>query len=313
MARVAENFEEAQLPAEYVPSLSEDLDLIGKIAITIIREVVTKNPLEAFLKGRIDYGDTVEQAVIKLLESTAYDRDGEGALTPDDTEKMAVRYFNNWTRKKFKTSIWTTEMKKYLTGEISAESVAEKIVSELAQSDTQELYEGIKSLLVWGSSLGSFGDDDAVFTYLGDVAGDGTKYDYNGILKKIKNTVKGMTYVNNSFNKAGIKRATRLDDIIIVMPYTLATDTDVDSLSGFFNLDKAEIKNRIIEVDTNDNKVYILDKYAVLIYTRLYQMLTQLNADGAFYNYFLHIDRMFALSPLFDSAFFTYSLGTAQD
>lgn len=312
MARVAENFEEAQLPAEYVPTLSEDLDLIGKIAITIIREVVTKNPLEAFLKGRIDYGDTVEQAVVKLLESTAYDRDGEGALTPDDTEKMAVRYFNNWSRKKFKTSIWTTEMKKYLTGEISAETVAEKIVSALAQSDTQELYEGIKSLLAWGSSLGSFGDDDAVFTYLGDVAGDGTKYDYNGILKKIKNTVKGMTFVNNSFNKAGIKRATRLEDIIIVMPYSLATDTDVDSLSGFFNLDKAEIKNRIIEVDTNDNKVYILDKYAVLVYTRLYQMLTQLNADGAFYNYFLHIDRMFALSPLFDSAFFTYSLGTAK-
>ena len=201
-------------------------------------------------------------------------------------------------------------MKKYLTGEISAEEVAEKIVAALAQSDTQELYEGIKSLLAWGSSAGSFGDNDAVFTYLGDVAGDGTKYDYNGILKKIKNTVKGMTFVNNSFNKAGIKRATRLEDIIIVMPYSLATDTNVDSLSGFFNLDKAEIKNRIIEVDTNDNKVYILDKYAVLVYTRLYQMLTQLNADGAFYNYYLHIDRMFALSPLFDSAFFTYSLGT---
>jgi len=143
MARVEENFEEALLPAEYVPTLSEDLDLIGKIAITVIRDVVTKNHLEAFLKGRIDYGDTVEQAVVKLLESTAYDRDGENALAPDTAEKMAVRYFNNWSRKKFKTTIWTTEMKKYLNGEISAEDVAEKIISALAQSDTQELYEGI--------------------------------------------------------------------------------------------------------------------------------------------------------------------------
>lgn len=313
MARVSENFDEALLPAEYVPSLSEDLDLIGKIAITVIRDIVTENHLSAFLKGRIEYGDTVEQAVVKLLESTAYDRDGENALTPDDTEKLAVRYFKNWSRKKFKTTVWTTEMKKYLTGEMTAEELAEKIVSALGKSDTQELYEGTKALLAWGSSLGSFGENDAVMTYLGDVAGDGTKYDYNGILKKIKNTVKGMTFVNSDFNKAGIKRSTRLEDIIIVMPYTLATDTDVDSLSGFFNLDKAEIRNRIIEVDTTDNKVYILDKYAVLIYTRLYQMLTQLNADGAFYNYFLHIERMFAISPLFDSAFFTYSLGTAQE
>lgn len=312
MARVEENFDEALLPADYVPSNSPDLDLIGKVAITLIRDVVTENHLSALLKGRIDYGDTVEQAVVKLLESTEYDRDGEGALAPDTAEKLAVRYFKNWSRKKFKTTIYTTEMKKYLTGEITAEELAEKLVSALASSDTQELYEGIKALLAWGSALGSYGDDDAVITYLGDVAGDGTKYDYNGILKKIKNTVKGMKFVNSSFNKAGIKRGTRLDDIIIVMPYTLATDLDVDSLSGFFNLDKAEIKNRIIEVDTNDNKVYILDKYSVLIYTRLYQMLTQLNGDGAFYNYFLHVDRMFAISPLFDSAFFTYSLGTAQ-
>lgn len=313
MSRVGENFDEALLPAEYVPTLSEDLDLIGKIAITVIRDVATENHLAAFLKGRIDYGDTVEQAVVKLLESTEYDRDGENALAPDDAEKLAVRYFKNWSRKKFKTTIWTTEMKKYLTGEISAEELAGKLVSALGSSDTQELYEGIKALLAWGSSVGSLGDDDAVITYLGDVAGDGEKYDYNGILKKIKNAVKGMKFVNTDFNKAGLKRGTRIEDIIIVMPYTLATDTDVDSLSGFFNLDKAEIRNRIIEVDTTDNKVYILDRNAVLIYTRLYQMLTQLNADGAFYNYYLHVDRMFAISPLFDSCFFTYSLGTAQN
>lgn len=311
MARSAETFGSGVLPANYVPSESADLNLIGKIAIQIIRDVVTKNPLSGFMKGRIENGETIEQAVIKLLESSDFDRNGANALAPDTAEKMAVRYFNNWSKKTFDTTVFVTEIQKYLTGEISAESIIEKIVGNLAQSDTQELYEGIKSLLAWGSSLGSNGDDDAIITYLGDIALSGGQTDYKGILKKVKNTVKGMTYVNSDFNKAGIRRRTNLDDIIIVMPYTIVTDIDVDSLAGVFNLDKAEIKDRIVEVDTTDNKIYILDRYSILVYTRLYQMLTQLNAKGAFYNYFLHVERLFAISPLFDSAFFTYKTPVA--
>lgn len=307
MARVSESFDGGVLPASYTPNVSSDLKLIGKIAISLIRDVVTQNRLAPFLKGKIDNGDTIEQAVVKLVESTGYDRDGENALTPDKAEKMAVRYFSDWSRKKFKTTVWFTEMEKYLLGEVTAESVIEKIVGALAQSDTQELYEGTKALLAWGSSVGSFGDDDAIIPYLGNLALVNGETDYKGILKLVKNTVKGMSYVNTDYNKAGIKRATRKEDIIIVMPYNIVTDIDVDSLAGVFNLDKAEIRDRIIEVDTTDNKIYILDRNAILIYTRLYKMLDQLNADGAFYNYFLHIERLFAISPLFDSAFFTFA------
>ena len=54
MARVSENFDGGVLPANYTPSVSEDLKLIGKIAISIIRDVVTKNPLSSFLKGKIE-------------------------------------------------------------------------------------------------------------------------------------------------------------------------------------------------------------------------------------------------------------------
>lgn len=306
MARVSETFDSGVLPASYTPNVSSDLKLIGKIAISLIRDVVTQNRLSPFLKGKIDNGDTIEQAVVKLVESIGYDRDGEHTLTPDKAEKMAVRYYSDWSRKTFKTTVWVTEIEKYLTGEISAESLIEKIVGALAQSDTQELYEGIKDLLYWGASAGSYGVSDFVMPFLGDIQAVDGQPDYKGILKMVKNTVKGMSYVNSTYNKAGLRRATRKEDIIIVMPYDLVTDIDVDSLAGVFNLDKAEIKDKIIEIDTDQPIVYILDKNAILIYTRLYRMLDQLNAEGAFYNYFLHVERLFAISPLFDTGWFTY-------
>lgn len=310
MGRSQETFSSGVLPANYIPSESEDLNLIGKVAIQIIRDIVAKNHLSVFLKGRIENGETVEQAVIKLLESNDFDRTGSNTLAPDTTEKMTVRYFNDWSKKTFNTTVFVTEIQKYLTGEISAEAIVEKIVGNLAQSDTQELYEGIKDLLAWGSTNGSNGTNDSVITNLGTVELVNGATDYKGILKKVKNTIKGMTYVNPDFNKANVRRRTNLDDIIVVMPYTIVTDIDVDSLAGVFNLDKAEIKDRIVEVDTTDNKIYILDRYSILVYTRLYQMLTQLNAKGAFYNYYLHVERLFAISPLFDSAYFTYEVPT---
>ena len=59
--------------------------------------------------------------------------------------------------------------------------------------------------------------------------------------------------------------------------------------SALFNLEKAEINSKIIEVDLDTDAsgfydIYLVDKHAVLDFTRLYQMVDQLNADGLFCN-----------------------------
>ena len=312
MARVSDTYTAPTQASGYSPSVSNEFAMIGKIAYSVIREVVAKNPLSEFMKANIENGDTIEQAIVKLVESSAYDSTGAGALSRDTTVKMAVRYFKNWTRKKYKTTVDMIELRKYLEGNTSAEEVATKLVSVLGQSDIHDLYQGIKGLLSWGSTNGSNGSNDTALVNVGTVAALTTSIDYKGILKKVKDTVSGMSFVNNSFNKGGILRATNKDDIIVVMPYSIKNSIDVDELTGFFNLSKGEIKNKIIELDTTDKKIYVLDKNSILVYTRLYQMLDQLNADGAFYNYFLHVERLFAISPLFDGAFFTYAEPTVE-
>ena len=117
-----------------------------------------------------------------------------------------------------------------------------------------------------------------------------------------------MQFVNDKYNVAQIKKKTNAEDIYIIMPYTLKNKLDVEELAGVFNLDKADIKDKIIEIDTEADLdgfqyVYIVDKYAILDYTRLYEMLNQLNADGRFWNYFLHVERLFGISPLFDAGY----------
>lgn len=306
---VDNNFAPGKTGAEYQPNTYAELgDMIGKIAYQFIRQIEAKDPLSIFDKMPITNGDTIEQAVIKLVESQAYDKTGANALKRDTTVKMAVRYFNNWERRKYKTTVDISELRKALVSSSSAEAVASNLVSVLSQSRIDEKFQNVKKLLKWGTTAGSLGSGTSVLKDVGAVnkATDGT-LDYKGILKKIKDTVKGMTFVNTTFNTAGLRRRTMLEDIVIVAPYTIINAIDVDELSGVFNLSKAEIRDRLVEIDSEDSYIYIVDKNAILDFTRLYEMANEKNADGLFYNYYLHVEDLFAISPLFDACYFDYA------
>ena len=305
---ITNSFSVGQGASSYTPNVYEEFGMIGKVAQQIIRGVEGKNPMAVFDKMPVDNGDTIEQAVVKLVEATAYDPTGAGALSRDTRVKMAVRYFKNWQRHTYKTTVDIAKIRKVLMADKGASDVAERLVSELAQSRIHDKFQSLKALLLWGTTGTSWLPGSSLLVKKDNVnkLTDGST-DYKGILKQIKNIVKGMQFVSDDFNRGEIKRSTREEDIYIIMPYTLKNAIDVDELAGVFNLDKAELKNKIIEIDdTSNNYVYIVDRNAVLDYTRLYEMADQKNADGLFWNYFLHIEDMFALSPLFDGCFFEY-------
>lgn len=307
---IVNNFGAGQTGGNYQPNTYEELgSAIGKVAVQYLREVEAKNPMTVFDKMPIDNGDTIEQAVVKLVEATEYDPTGAGALSRDTREKMAVRYFKNFQRHTYKTTVDFSKIRKVLETGKGASEIADRLVSVLGQSAMNDKYQSLKALLAWGRTPASYDGTNSVLVNVGTVSGGS---DYKGILKKIKNVVSGMKYVNADYNRGGIQRLTKEEDIFIVMPYELKNAIDVDELSGVFNLDKAEIRNRIIEIDTDEKFVYIVDRQAVLDYTRLYEMADQKNADGLFWNYFFHVEHLFALSPLFDGCYFEYTAGGEQ-
>ena len=290
----------------YTPSTLTELgDMIGKIAHSIIYDNSTKDHLAVFDKMPVDKGDTIEQAVVKLAESLAYNSAGLDALKRETTVKLAVKYFNEWTRKKFKKTIDISEMRKVLNSDHDVSDITAKIVASMTEGDKQEKYENVRDLLTWGRQTAD-GGTGAVLVNAETVAYN-SGIDYKGVLVAMKNAISGMKFVNATYNTASLKRRTRPEDIYILMPYQLKNKLDVDELAGVFNLDKAEIKDRIIETDTGvESKffyIYIVDKHAVLDFTRLYEMIDEKNADGLFWNYYLHTERLYALSPLFDGCY----------
>lgn len=311
------NFTGGVAPSDYTPTTISGMgSAIGKVAEQVIRQFSAKNPLEVFEKKPVNNGTTIEQMFVELIESQAYDPDGANALTRKNPD-LIVKYFDDWTPAKFHTSVDTSLIRKVLIGEKSASDVATKIVSVLSESDTHEKYLAIKQLLALGKQVADGGQNTggtasgvgATLVRYATIPYDSVNstIDYKGILVALKDAVSGMQFVNSSFNTASVVKKTDKEDIYILMPYTLKNRIDVGELAGVFNLDKDRIEGKIIEIDVDEashyNYIYVVDRNAILSYTRLYEMLDQLNADGRFWNYFLHVERMFGISPLFDACY----------
>ena len=251
MSRVNPSYGAGVGGTDYEPTTIEELgSMIGKVAQTIIRENSTENRLSVFDKGFIEDGDTIEQAVILLAESQAYDKDGAHTLDRETSQKFAVKYFKNWTTKTFKKTIDISELRKVLTGKESPEDVSTKIVSSMTEGDKQEQYEDIRNMMPWGKQVAD-GGTGAVLVKAAEISYDtvNDSIDYDNVLIAMKDAISGMKFTNTNFNSAGIKRKTKAEDIYLLMPYTLKNRIDVSKLAGLFNLEKAEIESRIIETD----------------------------------------------------------------
>lgn len=307
----------------YTPAYYATTDRIGKIAYSVLRKLEANNPFSVFKKQPINNGDTIEQSITRIITAQPYNKEGKNALHRWLDQYLVTRYYKTWSRNKYPVSIDYVEIRAVLEGNESDEEVARKIVSMLSESDTFDNYTIIKELLKWGRTSGNG------LKALPAIPAVGGNTDYKAILRTIKDTVKGMQYVSNNFNGIGnitvthdveaadgtitpteesvkLYQRSRADEIYVIMPYKLKNAIDVDELAGVFNLDKAEIRDKIIEIDSDEKFVYIVDEKAIMDYTKLYELLNNLNEDGCFWNFVLHTERLYAICPLFNACYFAY-------
>ena len=167
---VANNFKPVTDGAAYQPSTVEEFNnMIGKVGKQMIREVTALNPLNVFNKGYMQKGDTLEVVVTKLVEASAYDRTGANALARNTVEKLLARYNNAWLRRVFETTVDIPEIRQVLVSGSDSSDIATKIVSELAESRTDDKYQRLKALLKWGATNGSLDQTHTAFVNAGDV------------------------------------------------------------------------------------------------------------------------------------------------
>lgn len=288
MSMVEPNYSAGILPEDYDVDINELYPLIEKVAKQTIATTDISDRLAVFNKAPIANGTTIEEYAVEIAESTAYDATSSNPFVPKNPSIKSV-YYKDWTHKKFEVSVYDNEVRKILLADGNVGRVSAEIVASLTKGDIYEKYLATRDMFT--------------YMYTNDLikkSGEILKTNYKGILQELKNTVDGFTFPNADYNMKGIIRETPKERIRILMPYKIKNAIDVEELAGVFNLSKAEVADKIIPIDYG-NTVYVVDELGVLVFTRLYQMVSMpYDGDNLSKKFYLHTDRLYALSPLFD-------------
>ena len=274
-------------------------DIIEKIADTSIHMIESVNPLKELDKGEVENGALIEQIVNKHAVAAAYNKAAVDVFTKA-SNNLVTRYFNTWSPNQWLETVEEDEIRKILVKGASIEDIASIKVASLAESADADKYTQIKDILKEiATDVTPLQTAFMTVNYTDDV----TPTSIKDFIEAIRNTVMGFQFMNATHCYANIVTRCSLDNILIVMPYSVMNKLSVQELADAFQLSAVDMMAKIVQIDTTDGYVYILDKRAFGVYTRLNKVTSQYNAKGLYTNYFLTRDELYYWSPLFKSTF----------
>jgi hypothetical protein len=288
----------------YQPQLNEFVNnLINRIALTIVRTKSFDNPLAMFKKGSVPLGTDVQDLYENPAEAEAYEYSNTAMaklLTITDPDTHVAYYRRN--RKDLYTKTITREG---LQGAFVSWDKFEDYITSI----TQSLYSGnyidefkyTKALID-----GAYANDKAIVQTVSDPSG--SEANAKAFVKAVRKLYKKMTFPSTSYNayskfsgaKGTITTWTTPDRICLIIKSDAMADVDVDVLAAAFNMDKANLMGRIIEVDSfeNPNIVGVIcDEAWLQIYDNVFRFDEFYNARVMAWNEYLHSWGTFAISP----------------
>lgn len=279
--------------------------LIMRIGTTYVHAKSFYNPLREFKKPTMIYGSTIQEIMPKWIRAHSYIDDAEDVFKmarPD----VAAWYHSQNRRDRYDITINDIELRTAFTNENGLNQLVSSIMTVPMNSDEYDEYRIMMQLIAiynqkWGfykHALSAAPTDEttgkeflqAIRTYAGLLQFPNTTYN-NGAITDIPIFVKPQEL------------------ILLITPQTKAA-LDVQTLSGIFQLDKADIQYRTILVDQfpipDDNCVALLTTTDFFMCAdTVYRNTSIYNPKTLGTNYFLHHWGVYSISPFVPAIMFT--------
>lgn len=279
--------------------------LIMRIGTTYVHQQSFRNPLREFKRPQMIYGSTIQEIIPKWIRAHSYVDDAE------DVFKMArpdarVWYHSQNRRDRYDITINDTELRTAFTESNGLNKLVSSIMRVPINSDEYDEYRIMMQLIAvyeqkWGfykHALSAAPTDEttgkeflqALREYAGLLRFPSTTYN-NGAIPDIP------IFVNPQ------------ELILLVTPKTQAA-LDVQTLSGIFQLEKADIQYRTILVDQfpipdNDCVALLTTTDFFMCADTEYRNTSIYNPKTLGTNYFLHHWGVYSVSPFVPAIMFT--------
>ena len=295
--------------------------LLHKIGKTIVTTALFENKLKKFKAGKVLTGQDIEDIFVASFRTAegAYDPNGgmgDNGVNPfkrRDYQDTTVYYYRMNRRDKYVITLYKDDVIRAFNSETALEAFITAQFNSLYAGAELDEYEHMKKLLAEGIK------NKAFFSYLVPEIGKtgATDADNTSACKAFARTVKkavaDVSYASTQYNSAGVKKATKKNNLVLFINKDIAPHLDVDLYSVIFGADYAKLGIEVVELDNFGDDA--TGTYALLCEDNFFQCydvkneMTQLtNPDGLYTNHWLHILQILAYSKFATAVRF----GTAE-
>lgn len=284
--------------------------MVNRIGLTVMAQNAPfVNPFAVFKKENLYWGSTVQEIAVKWIKAHGYKDDAEDLLKMHRPE--AAVWFYEMNRKDQYPISWTNdELRQAFLDDFGLNRFIAQIMETPRSSDNYDEMNIMLALIRhYEQNLGFYK------IHLDAVPSDETTA--KTLLKALRSTAGRMQFPSTQYNALNVTDipayANPQQMVLLIEPEYLAS-LDVDALSAVFQLDKADVPYRIIQVPT----LGIPGAVALLVSTDWYQVRDTMYGTTQFYNpqtlgntMYLNHWGIYGVSPFTPCALFTTDMGTS--
>lgn len=284
--------------------------MVNRIGLTVMAQNTPfENPLSVFKKENLYWGSTVQEIAVKWIKAHGYKDDAEELLKMHRPE--AAVWFYEMNRRDQYPITWTDdELRQAFTDEFGLNRFVAQIMETPRNSDN---YDEMNIML----ALINHYEKYLGFYKVHLDAAPNDEASAKALLKSLRATAGRMRFPSTQYNALNVNDipayANPQQMVLLIEPEYLAS-LDVDALSAVFQLDRADVPYRIIQVPT----LGIPGAVALLVSTDWYQVRDTLYGTTQFYNpqtlsntLYLNHWGIYGVSPFTPCALFTTDAGTS--
>ena len=121
------------------------------------------------------------------------------------------------------------------------------------------------------------------------------------IVTKIKGISNKLEFMSSNYNPYGVLTVSKKNEQILIIDAEFDAMIDVEVLASAFNMSKAEFMGQRVLIDNFANLTGVVaalvDESFFMVFDNLIEFTEQYNAQGLYWNYFLHVWKTFSTSP----------------
>ena len=283
--------------------------LIMRIGYTYVNQQSFSNPLKVFKKNKLMYGNSVQEMVPKWIRAHSYVDDAE------DVFKMARPDVANWyhsqnRRDRYDITINEQELRTAFTDSYGLNKLVAAFMNTPMNADEYDEYRIMLQLLAFYDNKWGFFKHQLSAAPTDDTTG-------KEFLTAVRSYAGKLRFPNTIYNCNAIEDVpvfVKPSELVLLLTPDTQAAIDVNTLASVFQLDKADIKYRTVEVDEfpMPNVVAILTTEDFFqCYDTVYETTSMYNPKTLGTNYFLHHWGIYSVSPFVPAIAFTTDAATS--